>query len=394
MRSGKIWASGGRCGPAGRLIAPALFLMMTAIHGLWALPDVAGAPLGPLYGRNLYAPHLPWYSAPAYAAVAYGATDRQAAGWSIRSALYYHNDFRAYPFDPDDPIYQPLDEEGRLREEDQKDLIAVDYEGLTWEIGAELRLSETWRIGADWRLHARYGGFLDGFIEGLHGLFGLPNAGRMYFDRNAAYWHITGRAGFSIDGEPGVAPGDLDLWTLFTAVRRKRWALAILAACKLPTGSVAFGVGTGWPDLALQSVLHWHPSSRWVLYLQGGLILPMETVFAAAASATRPMVQLVPVAEFRLNTNLSLLLQMNLQSSPFEGETPVMHPLFGETHLFALPQTDVKVGFRGRLRDRLGSGFWQLYVEEDPFTWEGPDILLNFMMEFALVSPPACSSSD
>ncbi len=49
--------------------------------------------------------------------------------------------------------------------------------------------------------------------------------------------------------------------------------------------------------------------------------------------------------------------------------------------MFALPQTDIKVGLKGR-SGRFG---WQFYVEEDPLTWEGPDILFFFGADWSFL---------
>lgn len=355
-----------------------LFFCLAVTALLSGAPQATGLPLGPLYGRNLYAPHLPWYSA-----TAYRARNAAQGHLALRSAIYYINDFRPYPFDPDDPIYQPLQPDGRLQEADQEGLTAIDYEGMILEIGVDYQISERWRIGLDWRLHARYGGFLDGLIEGWHDLFGFPNAGRMYFDQNRAYWNIHTDEVSRIIGEgPIVALGDLDLWCVATAVQRKTWAWGVLAAFKLPLGSVDSGIGSGWPDIAVQTIFDLYPWKRWAFYLQGGFILPLETVFARRDSVSRPMLQFVPTVEFLMGKRISLLLQMNIQSSPLTGDIAYRHPLFGVTRNFALPQMDVKIGFRGRWR----YGIWQFYIEEDPLTWEGPDIFLNFMMEFAVAA--------
>ena len=92
------------------------------------------------------------------------------------------------------------------------------------------------------------------------------------------------------------------------------------------------------------------------------------------------MLQVIPTVEFLINGRISLLVQMNFQSSPVVGDIAYRHPIFGKVNSFALPQTDIKLGFRGRCR----FGIWQFYIEEDPLSWEGPDIFLNFMTEFVV----------
>jgi hypothetical protein len=314
--------------------------------------------LGPLDGRNMYAPHLPWFSFSADSAAPLSQGDIR-----ISSALYALNEFSSYPFNPDDYI---LDADGRLSTADQNDLTALDYESTIMELGIDWQALPEWRFSADWRLHARYGGFMDGTIEWWHGLFGLSNAGREYFDRNRSDWNIRNTSGSAMKAEGTVwGAGDLDLLALWSFLEAPKLNLAARAAFKIPLGRKDGGFSSGYPVFGTDFLLNWQPWNRWVFYLETGIIIPL-------GGGGRIMGQFIPAVEFRASGNVSLLLQMNIQSSPVSGDVDYIHPVFGRSTMFALPQTDLKIGIKGR-SGRFG---WQFFMEEDPLTWEGPDILI------------------
>ncbi len=331
----------------------------------------SGLRAAPLEGRNMYAPHLPWFSFSADSAAAL-PTGSITAG----TAVYIMNEFSSYPFNPEDPKYAPLDSRGRLSLDDQNNLTAMDYESTILELNIGWQALEKWRFSADWRLHFRYGGFMDSTIEWWHGLFGLSNAGREYFDQNRSRWDIRSTSVLSMAGGGSIAaPGDLDLLALWSFWSTEKLAMAVQGAFKIPLSREGGSFSSGYPDLAAEFLLDWNPWTRWGFYLNTGIIIPL-------GGGGNVMGQIIPAVEFRALKGLSILIQMNIQSSPITGELDYLHPVFGETTMFTLPQTDLKIGVKGR-SGRFG---WQLYIEEDPFTWEGPDILLFFGADWTFQS--------
>lgn len=338
-----------------------LLVIMGAAVTSHATPPGDEAPMGPLSGRNVYAPHLPWFSFPAEK-----AASLDQGTLLIRSGLYYINEFSSYPFDPESETLI----DGRLEESRQDELTALDYESTILELGVDWQALERWRFSMDWRLHARYGGFLDGFIEGWHNALGVANAGREYYDQNRSMWQVRGSTINDFSGSGVVvASGDLDLRTVFSILENRKLALAAGAAFKLPLGSVSRGFSSGSPDIGLELLMDWRPWTRWVFYIDTAVIVPLS-------SNGRIMGQFIPAIEFRATRGLSILVQMNLQTSPVAGydSDSYIHPIFGGTTMFSLMQTDLKIGLRGRA-GRFG---WQFYFEEDPLTWEGPDIQVYF----------------
>jgi len=343
----------------------AVMLLFTPyfISGLYGdSPEWSTSAIGPLSGRNMYAPYVPWLSFCADKAAA-----EPKGRLIIKSNIYLINDFGTYPFDPDD---YTLSSDGKLSAEDQKGLLSVDYESTVIETGAEWQAFENVRFSADWRLHFRYSGFMDPFINWWHDLLNVPDAGRSYFYDNRSYWNIIDKSGNSLSGEGfTVSPGDIDLSANWTFFENRKIALSLKGAFKIPFGAVGNGVeegfSSGFPDLAMQFNLDWYPWKRWAFYLNSSVVFPL-------GGTADIMGQFIPAVEFRAAENFSIVTQMNIQTAPFSGNADYRHPFFGNSTMFALPQTDIKIGIKGRLE--LFS--WQLYIEEDPLTWEGPDILV------------------
>ncbi len=329
------------------------FLLSVLVPPLAAIPSGGKtAPLGPLDGRNMYAPHLPWFSFPAAPAAPGRLNSIQ-----INTALYYINEFRTYPF---------LTESVPLNENRQHELRAMDYESTICELGLSWQAMPEWNFSAKWRLHFRYGGFLDSVIQSWHAILHAPNAGREYFTKNQSDWNIRGSNIPAYSGQGFcAAPGDLDILTRWNFYAAPSLSLAASGAIKLPTGERSGGFSSGYPDLGIALLLDWYPWKRWAFYINTALILPLGPFGT-------PMFQFIPAAEFRLSRKVSILLQSHIQNSPVKGGLPFMHGILGETRMFALPQTNVKLGVKGH----SGRFIWQCYFEEDPITWEGVDILI------------------
>lgn len=345
-------------------------LLMAVLARIPAAAPVPGEPAqGPLGGRNVYAPHLPWFSF-----VADSASALDVGTLKTGTAVYLLNEFSSYPFNLGDYTLEP---DGRLSPTDQDNLTAMDYESTVIELNMAWQALPEWRFSADWRLHFRYGGFMDSTIEWWHNVLGVSNAGREYYSHNRSYWDIRSSSGNNWSGGGTVVEsGDLDLGALWSFWRGEKLALAAGGAFKIPVGGQDGGFSSGYPDLAVDFLLDWRPWNRWAFYLNAGVIVPL-------GSEGRVMGQFIPAIEFRASRGLSILVQMNIQTAPFSGDIKFSHPTFGDVYMFNLPQTDLKIGLKGR-SGRFG---WEVYIEEDPITWEGPDILLFLGVDWSFQLP-------
>lgn len=345
--------------PIGAMNLFVLILFLTS-DIIAAKPPGNEPPLGPLGGRNMYIVHLPWFSFPAVK-----AASQPEGQWNVRSSIYHLNDFIAMIA----KIHKSnaLDD-GKLSEVDQNRSALADYESTVLEFGADWQFADKLRLSGDWRLHFRYGGFMDEIVEAWHGLFGAPNSNRHYFDRNQSRWIIDTGSGYTFSNNGNqIAAGNFDLRLNWSFIDNRRFALATNIALKLPLGMVRSGYSSGYPDAGFAILMDWNPWNRWAFYLMGGFIFPFD-------GKAKIMFQSIPAIEFRLSRSVSLLLQMNIQSSPVNGTDAYSHFAYGIVDLFGIPQFDTKFGIKGR----HGRFEWEFYVEEDTFTWEGPDILLYF----------------
>jgi len=333
-----------------------VFCVLTLFTKPLGAADSWGTAHGPLDGKNLHAPYIPWLSFPANSAASLPPETIR-----VGTALYFLNEFVARGGDRFKEL--PIAENGKFSRDDQKELILIDYESTVVEFNFDWQASVSWRFSVDWRMHFRYGGFFDGLIEWWHGLLKVPNGSREYFDNDRSYWNIRREVQWQGEGV-AVGSGDLDLQALWSFWSSSELFLGAAFALKLPIGSSKLRFGSGFPDIGTAFLLDWNPWNRWGFYLNTGLIIPL-------AGEGRPMIQVIPAIEFRISPLISALIQLNIQSSPFVGETRFIHRLFGSNTIFTLPQTNLKVGLKGHV-DRLG---WQIYVEEDFLTWEGADIL-------------------
>jgi len=96
------------------------------------------------------------------------------------------------------------------------------------------------------------GGFTDGFIEGWHHFFHLPNGGREDAPKNRLLYRYQKDGVTLLDfTRSGTGPGDLRLTGASQLYRQDGSALALRASLKLPTGDSAELLGSGSTDLAL-----------------------------------------------------------------------------------------------------------------------------------------------
>ncbi|MFA5514665.1 MAG: DUF3187 family protein [Desulfuromonadales bacterium] len=153
---------------------------------------------------------------------------------------------------------------------------AVALDGETYRSNIALRygVNERFEIGLDIPFVSHAGGFLDGFIEGWHDTFGLPEGGRKQSSRDQLAYR------YARDGQPLVELsdssagfGDLRLsaaWQMVRTAGEDPSAAALRLSLKLPTGDSDKLLGSGSTDLALS--------------LAGQRALPTEERLAVFAS--------------------------------------------------------------------------------------------------------------
>lgn len=131
------------------------------------------------------------------------------------------------------------------------------FDGETYRFN--LSLSRGVRSGFEAGLDLPYlmhrGGFLDGFVEGFHDTFGLPQSGRDNSPRDRLlYSYVRGGRQEILVDEHAQGLGDVRLraaWQLWRDEIRPARGASVHASLKLPTGDSDDLLGSGSTDLAI-----------------------------------------------------------------------------------------------------------------------------------------------
>ncbi len=130
-------------------------------------------------------------------------------------------------------------------------------------------LAPNWDWNTELPVYVLGGGFMDGFIQGWHDVFGLPNGGREFAqDDQYRYRYVRGGVTLLDEHDSGAHFGDMSVgvgWQLLPQI-------ALRAQVKLPTGSASdlTGGNTGgafWADAALPFA----EGSAWRGYASAGV---------------------------------------------------------------------------------------------------------------------------
>lgn len=193
-------------------------------------------------------------------------------------------------------------------------------------------------------------GFLDGFIQWYHNLFGLPNGGReLVADNQFAY--TLSQDGTTLINYRQTAFGLSDIIVRFKYLLSDRgrlpFKLAIAPYVKLPTGQSSLGLGSGHADLGL-SLLAEKRLKQFTLvtHLGGVLITDHDHLSALIRNGVLSFGQSL---EFQILDGLSIVAQLTGNTTAFKsidaqdlkeivldfsvgfaGTFPVTHVIFDE----------------------------------------------------------------
>ena len=133
--------------------------------------------------------------------------------------------------------------------------IMLDGETYRFNLAVRYGIAPGFQIGIDIPYLADSGGFLDGFIEGFHDTFGLPQGMRKSYPRNRLLYQYSRNGVTKVlvhEGSSGI--GDIRLsgaWQLYQEGTEAPRAVALHASIKLPTGNSNRLFGSGSTDFAL-----------------------------------------------------------------------------------------------------------------------------------------------
>jgi len=315
--------------------------------------------LGVLTGKNIYLPFIPYYSFPGADPVSHPDS------WKVNTSYYIVNDIMVIASLP-----QGTDEIHKA--EDSNLYLLVDYECSIWE----QTLSKDWgtkgKASITLRLFSYRAGTGDLIIDRFHNLFSFPDANRSEFPVNQLYINLSGTSGYHLYlKEPLIALGDIDLHYQKPLWDACLWSISFGTAVKLPTGSPDTLSGSRRPDIGIQAITM---RQGWLinLHLQTGLVFPLAMLWPDESTPRISSQNLIGF-EYPLNPQFSILAQFHINSSFIQSPYSRNQDLWNEIKVFESPQTNLRIGFI--LEQNLCR--LQFYFEEDPFTGEGSDIILN-----------------
>jgi hypothetical protein len=133
--------------------------------------------------------------------------------------------------------------------------IILDGEAYRLTLAGRYGIRERFEAGVELPMVGHGGGVSDGFIEGWHDFFGLPQGGRKEAPRNRLLYRYArdGKELLRVD-DSSTGIGDLRLtggYQLYKGDTKDPVALALRGSLKLPTGSSSKLHGSGSTDGAL-----------------------------------------------------------------------------------------------------------------------------------------------
>ena len=308
---------------------------------------------GPLLGKNYYIPFLPFYSFPGVSAA---PGEKNDISFSV--AQYFIQDIVA---------------EFHLRGDDLIRERFVDYEGYILEATLSYNFLDSLEVGLTSRLHAYYGGYGDDIIEFFHGILDCPNGGREYYPQNEVYINIQTDTGIHLNlTEPLVGIGDLDLFMKWNFLSIDYINMAAFSAVKFPIGSMENITGSGYMDFGASLLIDFHPLYWLSVYIQNGFILPGQ-LFNKEIVSPDPIYSLLFALEFIPFPRFSVVAQFRLNTSPIAEDSVIPDNLSYSVKLNP-PMTNILLGIVFTAADYR----FQFSLEEDAFTNNGADLILNF----------------
>ncbi|MCY3771028.1 MAG: DUF3187 family protein [Gemmatimonadetes bacterium] len=200
----------------------------------------------------------------------------------------------------------------------------VDTESLRLSVDLDWRIASRLQIGATMPFLKHGGGFLDGVVEGFHGMFNLSNGGREWAPRNDYGVFVVRNRRFWIKSVESASfrPGDLVVRMKTPLnVGGEELNLALAGAVKLPTGSLETLTGSGGWDFQAALFATWRPERP-----KQGMVFHANLAHSRLGRPTlgegfplRSITTLVLAFEYRTTGRLAVLVQTQVNIGPFPG---------------------------------------------------------------------------
>ena len=195
----------------------------------------------------------------------------------------------------------------------------VDTETLRVSVDLDWRIASRLQAGMTLPFLKHGGGFLDGVVEGFHGMFNLSNGGREWSPRNDYGVFVVRDRRFWIRSVESTAfrPGDLVL-RLKTPLNLggRNVDLSLAGAVKLSTGNLETLTGSGGTDFQAALFATWRPEQHLVFHANlahSRLGRPSQ----GEGFPLRSITSLVLAFEYRTTGRLAALVQTQTNIGPF-----------------------------------------------------------------------------
>ena len=200
--------------------------------------------------------------------------------------------------------------------------LVFDGETSRVALRIECGLAAGWEAGLEIPVIAHRGGSLDGFIDGWHDFFGLPDGGREQAASDQLAYHYQRGSNVLLDVQnEQTGLGDVRLLLSRQLYQQTDAALAVHASLEVPTGDDEKLLGSGSFDLALwlSGEQLWQPAGqRFALHWGGGLLVADQGELLA--EQRRPLAGTATLGlAWSYWPELVLQLQLDAHSSLFEG---------------------------------------------------------------------------
>jgi hypothetical protein len=253
-----------------------------------------------------------------------------------------------------------------------RERILLDGESERTTLALRYGMGKGFELGVDVPLIGHGGGIFDGFIEGWHDFFGLPQGGRKEAPRNRLLYSYEkdGAERLRLD-DSNFGLGDIRLsgaMQLYDDGGADRTALALRTSVKLPTGSVAKLHGSGSTDLAL-----WVTGSRDNLLEKWG----HWSIFGAAGGMAMTDGRVLREQQ----NNLVGFGTVGIGWSPaqviaFKTQISAHTPFYGDSSLPEVGDGAVQLIIGGTIAFSLKT-FLDIGVSEDLAVYTSPDVALH-----------------
>lgn len=243
-----------------------------------------------------------------------------------------------------------------------------------WDIGLDMEITELnlmfrknirdfIEVGIELPLISFSSGFMDGFINSYHDVFGFPDYGRSERPSNEFLYEVRRNGILIIKGEGGhTGIGDIR-FTFKKPLLKGDPAISVRGDIELPTGDAKKGFGNGSLDTGISILLDKKLSEKIKSYLNLGVVFPGDLKGHETVNLKTFIHGGVGI-EFLAGENFNFIGQVFLQGSPFP-----------ETDISPVDRTAILLSLGGRFSS--GNNSLELSFTEDPNTSGAPDFTIN-----------------